>query len=146
MNHLAVLTLVLSAGLAGNCALAQTSPKAKAKAKPAVAADNAKVAAAVMTVPPQALSKSNVGVQADASTQFLNAYSKAQSLEVTNLRLALGAYKEAAQLGHGPSQKRLWELLKDTPGSESVASVYQIAAWNQKVPGVPEPKAPIRLN
>ena len=72
-------------------------------------------------------------------------FTQGQSLEASNRRLALASYRQAAQQSHGPAQKRLWELLKDTAGSESEAAKYQKEAWDPKVPGVPEPKGPVRF-
>lgn len=71
-------------------------------------------------------------------------YERGQKLESTSPRQAEAAYREAAQQGHGPSQKRMWELLSKT-GRESEAVRYQRDAWEQKVPGVPEPKGAMRL-
>jgi hypothetical protein len=70
-------------------------------------------------------------------------YQDAQVLEGSNRRRALAIYEDAAAKGHGPSQKRLWELLRDTPGQELRATRYQNDAWKQGVPGVPEPKKPV---
>ena len=71
-------------------------------------------------------------------------FERGQKLEGTSLRQAESAYRDAAQQGHGASQKRLWELLLKA-GRETEAVRYQREAWDQKVPGVPEPRSAIRL-
>ena len=71
-------------------------------------------------------------------------FERGQRLEGTSLRQAESAYKEAADQGHGPSQKRLWELLLKS-GRDREAVGWQRKAWEQRVPGVPEPIAPIRF-
>ena len=67
-------------------------------------------------------------------------FAQGQSLEGSSLNRAKIAYREAAKQGHGPSQKRLWQLLKDSPGDEAEASRNQRDAFNQREPQVPEPK------
>ena len=106
---------------------------------PAVARDagpGTPLAAALATP----LTAATVAVRPSTSELF----ERGQSLEGTSLRQAEGAYREAAQQGHGASQKRLWELLLKA-GRTSEAVRYQKDAWDQKVPGVPEPKSAIRL-
>ena len=71
-------------------------------------------------------------------------YERGRSLEGTSLRRAEADFKEAAQQGHGPSQKRMWELLSKS-GRDSEAARYQKEAWDQRVPGVPEPKGAMRF-
>ena len=71
-------------------------------------------------------------------------FERGQRLEGTSQRQAEAAYRDAAQQGHGPSQKRMWELLSKS-GRESEAVRYQKEAWEQKVPGVPEPKGALRF-
>ena len=71
-------------------------------------------------------------------------YERGRSFEGTSPRRAEADFKEAAQQGHGPSQKRMWELLSKA-GRDSEAARYQKEAWDQKVPGVPEPKGAIRF-
>lgn len=147
MNRIAALTLTVALSLSCACAVAQTKPKPKAKAndKPVAVHEAPKPEAAVVALAAPT-AKADKPVELDANASMLAAYAKGETLEHVNRRLALGAYREAAQLGHGPSQKRMWELLKDTPGSESLATVYQSAAWSQKVPGVPQPLSPVRYN
>ena len=71
-------------------------------------------------------------------------FERGQRLEGTSVRQAESAYKEAADQGHGPSQKRMWELLLKS-GRDREAVGWQRKAWDQRVPGVPEPIAPIRF-
>ena len=106
---------------------------------PAVARDagpGTPLAAALATP----LTAATVAVRPSTSELF----ERGQSLEGTSLRQAESAYRDAAQQGHGASQKRLWELLLKA-GRTSEAVRYQKDAWDQKVPGVPEPKSAIRL-
>ena len=68
-------------------------------------------------------------------------YDQAQKLESANSeRQAISKYRAAADQGHGPSMKRLWELYSKKAGHEQDALNYQRLAWERKVPGVPEPK------
>ena len=120
-----------------------TTPKAAPKKKTEVPAKKSETPAVALATE---TAKPTNNAEVDAAGRLLAAYTRGKSLESVNRRLAMGAYREAAQQGHGPSQKRLWEMLKDTPGSESVATVYQMAAWNQHVPGVTQPLAPLRYN
>jgi len=72
-------------------------------------------------------------------------YAQGQAMEGSNLRAALNLYRDAAKQGNGLAAKRLWELLKDKDATASEAARYQRQAWDLKVPGVPEPKGPVRL-
>ena len=111
---------------------------------PAVAPSPAPAAMAreVGVATPLAAPLPTAGVAAKPSVAEL--FERGQKLEGTSLRQAEGAYRDAAQQGHGASQKRLWELLLKA-GRASEAVRYQKEAWDQQVPGVPEPKSAIRL-
>lgn len=66
-------------------------------------------------------------------------YERGKKLEARSPRLAEAAYRDAAQQGHGPSQKRMWELQSGS-GRAADAGRYQKDAWDQNVAGVPKPK------
>lgn len=66
-------------------------------------------------------------------------YERGKKLEARSPRLAEAAFRDAAQQGHGPSQKRMWQLLSGS-GRGADAGRYQQDAWDQKVPGIPKPK------
>lgn len=125
---------------------ATTPKKVDAQAKKSRAQAVKKAAVPAVALVPEAPKPVSSSSTTDIGDSASNAYVQGQALEQVNRRLAIGAYREAARQGYGPAQKRLWELLKDVPGNESVASVYQIAAWSQKVPGVPAPLLPLRFN
>ena len=65
-------------------------------------------------------------------------FKRAASLENVSPRLSIATYEKAANNGHGPSQKRLWEILT-RDGRLPEAAVWQRKAFANKVPGVPEP-------
>lgn len=60
-------------------------------------------------------------------------------------RQARAAYRQAAEQNYGPALKKMWELTRNEPGSESESARWQKRAFDQKIPGVPEPKGPLRL-
>lgn len=68
-------------------------------------------------------------------------YAEAQAKEGTSLFQAKIAYTEAARRGHGPSQKRLSEILR-REGNVTEATRWQAEAFKNKVPGVEEPRRP----
>lgn len=53
-------------------------------------------------------------------------------------------YTELGNRGHGPSQKRLWEIFT-REGDTAQAATWQKRAFDNKVPGVPEPKKALSL-
>lgn len=157
MKRLATSILALMFGLTAtasvaaeavdkNARTAATPKKVDAQAKKSRALAAKKAAVPAVTLVPEAPKPVSTSSATDIGDAAGSAYLQGQALEQVNRRLALGAYREAARQGYGPAQKRLWELLKDVPGNESLASVYQIAAWSQKVPGVPAPLSPLRFN
>ncbi len=174
MNRPATLIFAIVFSLTAASAMAQTVRKAKPKAKPVVVSKaqlqpkakpvvvskaqlqprakpvvvskaQLQPEAAVVALAPLSANNANPSPPVTAVYPVTD-YLRGQSLEATNRRLALAAYRQAAEQGHGPSQRRLWQLLKDTPGNESVATVYQKEAWKQGVPGVPKPLSPVRFN
>ena len=60
-------------------------------------------------------------------------------------RSAKAVFREAAEkFGHGPSQKRLWEIFK-AENNPTEAVKWQRLAFQNKVAGVPEPVDAVKL-
>ena len=66
-------------------------------------------------------------------------FTEAAALEKTSMRRAIATYEIAANKGHGPSQKRLWQILPGE-GRPQDAAMWQRKAFENKVEGVQEPK------
>ena len=71
-------------------------------------------------------------------------FTEAAALEGSSMRRAKALYAEAGNRGHGPSQKRLWEIFTREGSTE--ATTWQRRAFDSKVPGVPEPKKALSLS
>ena len=71
-------------------------------------------------------------------------FAEAASLEGSSIRRAKAMYTELGNRGHGPSQKRLWEIFT-REGDTAQAATWQKRAFDNKVPGVPEPKKALSL-
>ena len=54
-------------------------------------------------------------------------------------------FSDLGNKGHGPSLKRMWEIERDAK-NETAALQWQRKAFDNKVPGVPQPKEAIKLN
>ena len=106
---------------------------------PAVPTASAPLATTSIASPAPAATASAAAPLATVKATPAELYERGKKLEARSPRLAEAAYRDAAQQGHGASQKRMWELLSGS-GRAADAGRYQKDAWDQHVPGVPKPK------
>jgi hypothetical protein len=121
-------------------------PAAAPSTAPAAAPIQAPVASppppAAVVAPPVAAPTAPPAGPAKKSNDEL--FAEGASLEATSMRRAKLVYTEAANAGHGPSQKRLYEIFK-AENNAGEALKWQKRAFDNKVPGVPKPEEAVRL-